>query len=114
METCTRFLSLIFMAAAGLSSGGAGAQVGPSPADAARYQGLHAAAHAGDAARIASLAGNRAALNARDANGRTPLHVATFARQRAAIRALAQAGADLNALENDRYDAVTLQCGRPG
>jgi hypothetical protein len=39
---------------------------------------------------------------------RTPLHVATFARQRDAIRALAGAGADLGALENDRYDAVTI------
>jgi ankyrin repeat protein len=34
--------------------------------------------------------------------------VATFARQRGAIRALAAAGADLGALENDRYDAVTI------
>jgi ankyrin repeat protein len=34
--------------------------------------------------------------------------VATFARQRDAIRRLAAAGADLGALENDRYDAVTI------
>ena len=47
-------------------------------------------------------------MNARDAYGRTPLHVATFAQQRAAIRALAQAGAQLGLLENDRYDAVTI------
>ena len=46
--------------------------------------------------------------NSRDAHGRTPLHVATFARRREAVRALAQAGADLGALENDRYDAVTI------
>ena len=38
----------------------------------------------------------------------TPLHVATFARQREVIRALAKAGADLGAFENDRYDAVTI------
>jgi ankyrin repeat protein len=44
----------------------------------------------------------------RDAHGRTPLHVATFARQREAIRLLAQAGAALDLLENDRYDAVTI------
>ncbi|MFZ2652328.1 MAG: ankyrin repeat domain-containing protein, partial [Burkholderiaceae bacterium] len=38
----------------------------------------------------------------------TPLHVATFARQREAIRLLVQAGAELGAFENDRYDAVTI------
>jgi ankyrin repeat protein len=36
------------------------------------------------------------------------LHVATFAKQRDAVRALANAGAELGALENDRYDAVTI------
>jgi ankyrin repeat protein len=34
--------------------------------------------------------------------------VATFARQPEAIRALALAGANLELLENDRYDAVTI------
>lgn len=34
--------------------------------------------------------------------------MATFARQREAIRALAKAGADLNLLESDRYDTVTI------
>ena len=49
-----------------------------------------------------------ASLESRDAHGRTPLHVATFARQREAIQALAKTGATLSALENDRYDAVTI------
>ena len=84
------------------------AQVGPSPGEAAAYSGLHAAAQQGDAAKIARLAASGAALNATDARGRTPLHVATFARQREAIRALVKAGADINRLENDRYDAVTI------
>ena len=87
----------------------ASAQVPPTPADAAAYRGLHAAAHAGDAAAIARLAAqDRAALESRDANGRTPLHVAAFAARRDAIRALAKAGADLGALDADRYDAVTI------
>jgi len=50
----------------------------------------------------------KASLESRDANGRTPLHVATFAKRRDAIRALLSAGADSAALDNDRYDAVTI------
>src|SRR5574339_230825 len=84
------------------------AQVPPSAPEAARYSGLHAAAHRGDVASIRKLAADRKALDARDAYGRTPLHVATFARQRQAIRALVEAGADLHLLENDRYDCVTI------
>jgi ankyrin repeat protein len=84
------------------------AQVAPSPAEAAAYRGLHAAAVHGDVAKIEQLAAAKADLNARDLHGRTPLHVATFAKQRAAVRALMLAGADKSALENDRYDAVTI------
>jgi uncharacterized protein len=49
-----------------------------------------------------------AEVNARDAYGRTPLHVATYAGKRDVMRALARAGADANALERDRYDIVTI------
>jgi ankyrin repeat protein len=101
-------LWLVLAAAACLPGGLAQAQVAPTPAEAARYQGLHAAAHAGDAARIAQLAAAGAELDARDDYGRTPLHVATFARRPGAIQALAKAGAKLNLLESDRYDAVTI------
>ena len=88
---------------------GAVAQVAPSPAEIAAYRGLHAAAARGDVATIERLArAGSGALNARDAAGRTPLHVATFARQRNAVRALLRAGADPAALDNDRYDAVTI------
>jgi ankyrin repeat protein len=99
-------LSLLLAAAAG-----AGAQVEPSAQEAARYSGLHAAAHRGDVAALRTLLASGAAgaaVDARDGHGRTPLHVATFARQREAIRVLAAAGAGLGLLENDRYDAVTI------
>lgn len=86
----------------------AGAQTGPTPAEAAAYHGLHAAAHKGDVAQIEKLAAAKADLNTRDGNGRTPVHVAAFAGQRHAIRALAKAGANLNLLDNDRYDGVTI------
>ncbi|MFD0669500.1 ankyrin repeat domain-containing protein [Ramlibacter sp. MAHUQ-53] len=93
-----------------VAAGPAAAQVGPSAPEAAAYRGLHAAAWRGDAAAIRQLAagGGASALEARDGNGRTPLHVATFARHPEAIRALAQAGARLDAMDNDRYDAVTI------
>lgn len=102
----------LLMAAVLLTAGRAGvAQVGPTAEQAARYTGLHAAAHRGDLAALDRLLANRPAaalLNARDARGRTTIHVATFARQREAIRRLARAGADLQLLEDERYDAVTI------
>jgi uncharacterized protein len=91
-----------------LGSTAASAQVPPGPTEVARFSALHAAAHRGDATRLAALLAEGAAPNSRDPHGRTPLHVATFARQRDAIRRLVKAGADLGALENDRYDAVTI------
>ena len=47
-------------------------------------------------------------INARDPRGRTPAHVAAFASQNEALRALAEAGADMNALEGQAYDVVTI------
>ena len=101
--------NLVFALAAALACATpAQAQVPPTAAETAAYQGLHAAAARGDVPKLTQLIAARADVNARDGYGRTPLHVATYARQADAVRALAQAGADLNALENDRYDAVTI------
>lgn len=108
MKMLTRLALPIAAALVALTGGVAHAQVAPTPAEAARYEGLHAAAHAGDVARIRALAVNSNDLNPRDDRGRTPLHVATFARQREAVQALARAGANLNLLDHDRYDAVTI------
>jgi len=108
---CLRLASLRLVATLVMVVPGAlpvAAQTPPSPAEAARYTGLHAAAWQGEAARIAQLLAAGADPNSRDGHGRTPLHVATFARRREAARALSQGGADLGALENDRYDAVTV------
>lgn len=103
-----RYVLFAAAIAAAFSSSIASAQVPPSEGEVAKYGGLHAAAHRGQAEQIQKLAASGAGVNGRDAHGRTPLHVATFARQREAIRALARSGADLGALENDRYDAVTI------
>jgi ankyrin repeat protein len=86
----------------------AAAQVPPTPAERAGYSGLLRAADRGDVAAIRQLVAGGADRNVRDGYARTPLHVATYARQREAIVALVKAGADIDAKENDRYDAVTI------
>jgi ankyrin repeat protein len=93
-----------------LAAFSASAQVPPSAAERATYKGLHAAAARGDAAGIKQiLAGKPAVLiDAPDGRGRTPLHVAAYGRHHEAMRALVAAGANPNALENDRYDIVTI------
>jgi ankyrin repeat protein len=84
------------------------AQVAPTAAEAAAYTGLLAAAQKGDVKKINQLAAAGADVNARDGNGRTPVHVAAFARQREALRSLVKAGANLDLLDKDRYDGVTI------
>ncbi len=84
------------------------AQVPPSPAERAAYTGLFAAAATGDAASIRAQVAAGAKVDARDAHGRTPFHVAAYERGHDAMKALVAAGANPNALENDRYDAVTI------
>ncbi len=98
-----------FLAAAPLVlSLAAHAQIPPSPSEIAAYTGLFAAAQSGDAAAIRSHFTTGAVVDARDGRGRTPLIVAAFARRHDAMRALVAAGANPNALENDRYDIVTI------
>lgn len=84
------------------------AQVPPSAAELAAYTGLLAAASRGDAASIGTMILRGARPEVRDARGRTPLHVAAHRAHHDAMRALVAAGADPNALENDRYDIVTI------
>ncbi len=102
---CTALVATLALA---LMPGAASAQLAPSPADVAQFGALHAAAQRGDLPRLVAALAAGASINGRERHGRTALHVATFARQREAIRALAKAGADLSAVEDDRYDAVTI------
>ena len=86
----------------------AAAQVPPSAAQIERYQGLLKAAHDGDSDTARRLIAEGADLEATDEHGRTAVHIAAFASRVAMIGLLAQAGADMNTLENDAYDAVTI------
>lgn len=91
-----------------LIAGPVAAQTAPSAAEIAAFDGLHLAAHTGDAEAIRRLVASVADLDGRDPAGRSAVHVAAFASSEAALQALAEAGADLNALDGEAYDAVTI------
>lgn len=84
------------------------AQNVPSSGDISTYDGLHKAAHQGAVDTILRLVKATADIEARDNSGRTPLIVAAFASREDSVHALAEAGADLNALEFHAYDIVTI------
>ena len=84
------------------------AQVPPRAAEVAGYSGLHAASASGAVNSIRQMIANGLDPDVRDGNGRTPFHVAAFLRQRFAMEAPAAGRAEVNALENQRHDAVTI------
>ena len=103
-----RALALAALLAASQLAGEARAQVPPAPEEIAAYTGLHAAAAHGDLGSLERLSSLKPDFEARDRFGRTPLHVAVFMKQRAAMRELLKRGANANALEQRRYDPVTI------
>ena len=88
--------------------GVAHAQVPPSRSELAQYKGLFAAALANNSGAINTLIARGEKVDARDGYQRTPLHTAAYFAKHDAMRALAAAGANVNALEHDRYDIVTI------
>lgn len=74
---------------------------------------LHKAAAMDDVAAIHQLLHDGAAIEARDANGATPLLVATHGNKVEAARALIEAGADVNA-KDDNQDSPYLYAGARG
>jgi len=98
-----RFLTLLLLLAFH-----AAAQVPPSELERNGYTRLHAAAANGDVKAIESLLKKGEKPDVRDAYQRTPLHVAAYGKHHEAMRALVAGGAAPNALENDRYDIVTI------
>ncbi len=90
-----------------LAAGAAAAQTPPRPGEIATLPPLHQAAWRDEAGRVAELAAETD-VNARDPMGRTAAHLAAFGSADAALAALARAGADLNLLDAERYDVVTI------
>lgn len=101
-------LRSILIAAAFGFCGSASAQTAPSASDIASYTGLHLAAHEGDVDEIKRLIAVGVDLDVRDGSLRTPAHVAAFASHDDVLVALAEGGADMNALENRVYDVLTI------
>ncbi|MEK9946190.1 MAG: ankyrin repeat domain-containing protein [Alphaproteobacteria bacterium] len=83
-------------------------QVAPTAPEIAAYDGLLAAAAAGDSDGIRALVATGANIDVRDSRGRTPLMVAVYGRHHAALKTLIDLDADDAALDNQRYDAITI------
>mgnify|MGYP003575656515 CR=1 FL=1 len=101
--------SAVLAAAIGWSAApGAAAQVPPLAAEVLAYEGLHRAAWHGDLPKLKSLIAPAPTPGVRGAPARPPLQLPTYARRRDAVTLLAKAGANIDLLEDDRYDAVTI------
>lgn len=100
--------AILLAGAAAAAGSAASAQTASGRAD-----GLHAAAGRDDVAGIRELLARGAAVDARDAQGRTALLVATHANHVAAARALVDAGADVNAKDSIE-DSPYLYAGARG
>ncbi|WP_246660389.1 ankyrin repeat domain-containing protein [Nitratireductor sp. XY-223] len=102
------FSLLVFAVGVSLLATKTHAQVPPGPAEVAAYDGLLKAAHDGDIENVRELLAAGADADMRDARGRTPAHIAAFASNEAVLRELADAGADLNALDQQLFHIVTI------
>lgn len=91
-----------------LCSSLAQAQIPPGDGEVANYSGLLRNVVERDEAALARTIESGAEIDQRDVYGRSALHVATYYGNHAAMRRLVAAGADVNALENDSYDIVTI------
>ena len=100
--------ALAFALPLALFATAAAAQTAPSAREIAAYRGLHAAVARGDGAGAAILARDPTTIERRDDNARTPLHVAAFVRRPDLVKLLMAQGADPDALDAQRYDAVTI------
>jgi hypothetical protein len=105
LKACCRNLVLLaglFWSVTGL------AQTPPGAIEVAGYRGLFAAVVQQDMQALKQQLKSSPDVDRRDEHGRSALHVAAYFQNHAAMRALVAAGADVNALEDDFYDIVTI------
>ena len=86
----------------------AGAQTAPTRSELAVYAGLHEAAAKGDVGEIERLIKDGEKPNIQDSKSRTPLIVAAYMKHAEAVRALLKLGANVNAMDIDKYDILTI------
>jgi ankyrin repeat protein len=99
---------LLIVLAMVLFTGPGSAQVPPDEIEVQAYDGLLEAAYEGDTEAVREQLASGADVGVRDAKGRTPAHLAAYTSDEAVLDELAGAGADLDALEFQRYDIVTI------
>ena len=84
------------------------AQIAPSTEEVADYDLLQAATFRNDTNAVQTLLSNGANPNLRDGRQRTLVHIAAHASAYDTLRILVKAGADINAMEFQDYDAITI------
>ncbi len=84
------------------------AQTHPPASEVETLPPLHRAAYRNEYPRIPALVAEFGGVNDRDAKGRTAAHLAAFGSADDSLAALARAGADLNLIDGERYDVVTI------
>ena len=84
------------------------AQTAPSPGEIAAFSPLFSAAHDGDAEEVKTALESGGDIDERDNRNRLATHVAGFSSNEEALAVLAEAGADMNALDYQLYDVVTI------
>lgn len=100
--------AVVFTLVLAMLAGSSLAQVPPTPSEIAAYDGIHAAAAAGDVAAAEALLKSGAKTEDSDGMGRTAFLIAAHLGQRDVMKALVAAGADANTVDSQRYDAVTI------
>ncbi len=101
-------LTSAFIVLFALNTANAVAQTAPDEGEIAAYTGLLAAAVKGNVAQIKKLVAKGANINVRDGHNRTPVMVAAHLKDHKTALALIKAGADLNLLDDDVYDVLTI------
>ena len=95
-------------AAANLHAPWARAQVAPSQSEIVLYSPLLRAAHNNDARTIVQAIAGGANPNLRDGAGRAAVHIAAYASAYDAMQALVREGADIRAMDSQKYDVITI------